>query len=86
MNGKRVFDRSPHKLEPGEYTRWQADAGNWYACTPNGHVANLAAHSVVEHGDGSITVSPSIAVSTSVEGKAVIVWHGFLEQGVWRNA
>jgi hypothetical protein len=41
---------------------------------------------VVEHEDGTITVSPSILVSTSRDGKPLEVWHGFLERGVWRVA
>lgn len=54
----------------------------WMARTPNGHMGNLANHDVVEHEDGSITVSPSILVSDS-KGE---LWHGFLERGVWREA
>jgi hypothetical protein len=67
----------------GEYGRWE---GAWYAITPNGHAANLGSHEVLEHPDGSITVSPSIRVSTSRDGKPIEVWHGFLERGVWRTA
>lgn len=66
-------------LNAGEYGRWTD--GTWYAETPNGHGANLGAHQVLEHEDGTITVSPSILVS-DCDGP---VWHGYLERGVWRE-
>lgn len=37
-------------------------AGIWCVVTPNGRYGSLANHSVVEHDDGTITVSPSILV------------------------
>lgn len=52
----------------------------WKARTPNGHLANLAAHDVTEHDDGTITVSPSILVSNPQEGE---LYHGFLVRGEW---
>lgn len=59
----------------------------WMACTPNGHVGNLSRHDITEHEDGTITVSPSILVSTSYDGgkTTVELWHGYLERGVWRS-
>ena len=81
-------------LEPCQYGKWTD--GTWYGCTPNGEGCNLASHKIVEHPDGTITASPSIEVSYLV-GPAPeagqpdtrikkVVWHGFLEQGVWRDA
>jgi hypothetical protein len=58
----------------------------WMACSPNGHACTLSAHIVVEHEDGTITVSPSILISTYREGRPVEVYHGWLERGVWRDA
>lgn len=63
---------------PGSF--WKQD-GLWYAMTPNNQYVGLAKHSVVEHEDGSITVSPSIEVSTG----SIFYYHGFLERGVWRS-
>ena len=72
-----------------EYTRgpipalgsyWQRD-GIWYGVTPNGHLCSVANHEIVAHDDGTITVSPSIRVSVG----PMVVWHGFLERGVWRE-
>jgi hypothetical protein len=77
MQGKRQdFDG----LKSGEYGRNPKD-GKWYCCTPNGHYGNLSGHDVTEHEDGTITVSPSIAVSNDT-GE---LWHGYLEHGIWRE-
>lgn len=82
MIGRRIPD-SPNGdgvvYLPGEYHRL---AGTWYGCTPVGSVANLARHSVTEHDDGTITVSPSILVHGGRDDKD---WHGYLERGVWRE-
>lgn len=51
----------------------------WYCSTPNGLAGNLGSHAVVEHEDGTITVSPSILVTESPE----VTWHGYLIRGVW---
>ena len=64
----------------GEYGKHPFD-GHWIAMTPNGHCASLRRHAVVEHDDGTVTVSPSILVSDSTGA----LWHGFLERGVWRE-
>jgi hypothetical protein len=66
-------------LAPGEYAK--GPDGAWYAMTPNGHLAGLALHDVVEHEDGTITVSPSI----SVRQERAELWHGYLERGQWRS-
>lgn len=73
-------------LEPGDYGKDQT-SGIWYCRTPNGHLGNLAQHDVVEHADGTITVSPSILVTMRDTEKRqdVELWHGYLERGVWRS-
>lgn len=68
-------------LEPGDYAK-HPENGDWYAMTPNGHLAGLRLHTVTEHDDGTITVDPSILVSTS-DGP---VYHGWLRAGVWSDA
>jgi hypothetical protein len=77
-------------LQAGEYGLSQTD-GNWYAALPEedpAHpkklVANLALHNITVHDDGTITVSPSILVS-SYHGDLQFQWHGYLEQGQWRS-
>lgn len=66
---------------PGAYWR---ERGCWYATTPNGLLANLSRHTVTEHDDGTISVSPSILVTTGAKSGAAS-WHGYLECGVWRE-
>jgi hypothetical protein len=81
-------------LEPGEYFKAAnpvsdgSRAGSWYGKTPNGHVCNLGGHSVIEHDDGTISVSPSIRVwigGYSSGHPEQTLWHGYLEHGVWRQ-
>lgn len=55
--------------------------GIWYARTPNGLLANLGNHDVIEHEDGTITVSPSILVRDGQGGE----WHGYLVRGNWKE-
>lgn len=70
---------------PGEYGKKLC--GRWVCCAPkdtgdwftNWH-GDLGSHKVIEHEDGTITVEPSIKI-TSQFG----VWHGFLERGYWRE-
>jgi hypothetical protein len=76
----RVDGKAPHELVAGEYGKWSED-GCWYAVPPGTDlVANLAAHSIVEHADGTITVTPSILVG---DGRAS--WHGYLSNGVFEE-
>jgi len=84
--GKRIYVNDPNEfwLAKGEYGR-EPETGIWYANSPNGHVGNLSNHTVTEHDDGTITVSPSILISTTVGGVKKEVWHGYLEHGVWRE-
>lgn len=83
MQGKRVElveqEGGFQSLAAGEYGKWKD--GTWYAETPNGHTANLARHNVIEHDDGTITVTPSILVSDNKRD----LWHGYLTRGVWRE-
>jgi hypothetical protein len=80
MQGRRVewpgWDSLPY--EPGDY--FKDGNGHWRGVVPNGLYCNLAGHTVTEHEDGTITVSPSIKVWGGADGEE---WHGFLERGVW---
>ena len=67
--------------QPCDYGK-QPD-GTWYCVTPSGRFGGLAKHTVVEHEDNTITVSPSILVSEPRVDDTP--WHGFLERGVWRE-
>lgn len=88
MIGRRVPDETvPVDYEPGDYGRYK---GRVYCKTPpNGlgesFLGDLTAHDVTEHEDGTITVSPSILVTTRRNKNDEESWHGFLEKGIWRT-
>lgn len=83
VKGRRVYDTD--LLERGDYGKHPFN-GIWYARAPvDGNMtANLKAHTVIEAPDGTITVSPSIMI-TYVTKVKTITWHGYLEQGFWRE-
>lgn len=54
----------------------------WWIVDPTGYLGSLGrGHTVTEHDDGTITVSPSILSTVEDHGHD---WHGYLERGVWR--
>jgi len=62
-------------LAEGDYGK---DAeGLWWVRPPRCHSGVLDGHTVTEHEDGTVTVSPSIHSPGE--------WHGYLEHGVWRE-
>lgn len=69
---------------PGEYGK--LSDGHFYGCAPGDEdmMCNLSGHHIVEHEDGTITVSPSILITTGCESGNK-QWHGYLEKGVWRE-
>ena len=75
--------------KPATYGRASAErvrgtrVGWWQVTTPDGHVGGLnpEVHTVTEHADGTITVTPSIDMSQRHPGG----WHGWLTQGVFRS-
>jgi hypothetical protein len=70
-------DNPDRGVAPGHRTLWIKD--------PAGHVGRLldSVHTITEHDDGTVTVSPSILATTASHGHD---WHGYLERGVWREA
>jgi len=92
MIGRRKYaiEGAIHTLAPGDYGK--VASGTWYARAPRSKIegeeaplGNLSAHEVLEHEDGTITVSPSILVTTRRDGADVELWHGYLERGIWRE-
>lgn len=88
MQGKRIAD-GKWPENPGEYAKFvNPDGVNWMVCPPvdgaekNFGPCSIAKHAVVEHEDGTITVSPSILISDNGWHPT---WHGFLEHGIWRT-
>jgi hypothetical protein len=85
MNGRRIYpppyqDIVPSKdIQSGDYW-FDEEMAQWFCCVPSGDIGSLLHHSVIEHEDKTITVSPSILVSGQYP------YHGFLEHGIWREA
>lgn len=94
MIGRRINlqpGQDPIILNESEYAEHPEAKGLWFfrvpgkkelGCVYDKNVTgNEAHHSVTEHEDGTITISPSILISDN----AGPLWHGFLERGVWRE-
>lgn len=90
MNGRRVMPETEGhlpRLEPGDYgyataTRVNAHGPKyWEICTPNGHCAGIHsnAHTITEHGDGTISVTPELHINNGTKD----VWVGTLTAGEW---
>ncbi len=80
--GRRIYPGEDGHFEfmaPGDYYKHPALAGVWIIRDPAGKLGSLQTHTVTEHEDGTITVSPSI-MDPAPGG-----WHGWLERGAWRS-
>lgn len=71
----------PAGLDDARVCYWRCP-DQWWIYLPRAGVGRLTAHNVVEHEDGTITVTPSIA-----QGNPGKPWdrHGFLTAGEWRE-
>ena len=72
-------------LEAGDYGCLE---GTWWVRPPRGGVSPIPGEQVLEHEDGTITVSPSILIRwVGVEDGAEVTreWHGYLRRGVWET-
>lgn len=78
LKRKDAQSESCFNLEEWSYgkNKW----GVWFVMFPGDLLGCLQNHCVVEHEDGTITVSPSILVKNSD-----ISVHGFIEKGIWRD-
>lgn len=94
MQGRRLADdASIGDMKPGDYILRDGRRMVWL-CLPNGVQANLQVSDttatdartwgLVEHEDGSLSLSPSILLHPSppIDHAG---WHGYLERGVWRE-
>lgn len=85
--GRRLPDVAAGELPDVEDYRgayWRDAEDTWWCNPPvNGvGIGRLTLHSITEHDDGTITVSPSILMQRGRLGS----WHGYLERGVWKGA
>ena len=76
LDGKYPYEIEPH-LQPGDYA--SSVYGLWCLRAPNGDAGTLkpSVHTIIEHEDGTLTVSPSIQFETGQR------WHGYLKNGNW---
>lgn len=83
--GRRVYANEKGQLLLAEGDYGLHPVSGWQ-CRPFGHHAGgIGKHEVIEHEDGTITVSPSILLTDFDEQGNTIQWHGYLEHGVWRE-
>jgi hypothetical protein len=87
----------PEDLQPGDYWKLSMDLGDsyptnltrtvWGFYSPNGNgIGTLMAHTVREEDDGTISIRPGDGSSNSVlhsGGAQDLIWHGYVEHGVW---
>lgn len=85
MQGRRVYPREDGNLYLAEGDYGLHPLSGWQVRPPTCHAGGIPQHEVIEHSDGTITVSPSIVLHDfDAEGNPK-TWHGFLERGVWRE-
>ena len=82
--GRRVCPREDGSLWLAEGDYGRDRSGRWQARPFGQSMGDLSNHEVIEHEDGTITVSPSILITT-YDNDCKIEWHGYLERGVWRQ-
>ena len=76
--GKRIYLNAEGHLVFAEQGCYGKDNdGQWWCRPPKGGAGVLSDHEVVEHADGTITVSPSILMPG--------IFHGYLRAGVWEE-
>ena len=84
VKGRRVHPNKHGSLsmQPGDYGK--DGRGVWHVRPPDSevHVGSIEKHTVVEHEDGTITVSPSILLD---QGAGLKGFHGYLRKGVWES-
>ena len=81
MTGRRIYPDGDGNLRLAEGDYGKDGRGVWVCRPPGSHAGGLPNHTITEHEDGTITVSPSILFNEP----GAPGWHGYLERGVWRG-
>lgn len=94
MQGKRIYPDEngwlPPSMKPGEYgyqtcedVKDEPRLGWWMICSPDGNIGTLdpSSRTIIEHEDGTLTVTPSLDWSRQIPGG----WYGWLEKGFFRS-
>lgn len=71
-------------LDDTKICYWKSNNGDWLLYLPLCGLGNLRLHTVVEHEDGTITVTPSILVTAHSKGEKV-QRHGYITKGIWQE-
>lgn len=71
-------------LNPETICYYKNPNGVWMIFHPKVGLGSLEQHEIEEHDNGTITVSPSIQITTTKNGKEVSV-HGYLKNGFWTD-
>lgn len=79
IEAKRI--KGFEELDSNAICYWKA-SDRWMLYFPRCGVGDLSLHTVTEHEDGTITVTPSILTKGHDNGKQTTV-HGYLTKGVW---
>jgi len=81
-SAKRVERHSD--VDDARICYWNTEYG-WMLYIPGCGVGTLGRdHAVIEHEDGTITVTPSVLMTGHKNGRQV-VRHGFLIKGIWSD-
>lgn len=82
--GRRIYanEHGVLSLAEGDYG-FDPRINKWEVRPPGVHAGTLHEHTVVEHEDRTITVTPSILLEGF--GGVGVLWHGWLEHGIWRR-
>lgn len=88
--GRRVYPQEDGHLHlsEGDYG-YDPIVGHWVVRPPGHNAGGIPHHGVIEHEDGTITVTPSIVLEdyeSNQRDSLRVAWHGFLEHGIWREA
>ena len=86
IQGCRIYPREDGHLylKEGDYG-FDLKVGHWVVRPPDCHAGGIPNHTVIEHEDKTITVSPSILLEDIDEQGKPKTWHGYLEHGIWRE-
>jgi hypothetical protein len=84
VEARRVASDKAIVTDEAEIVYGKTDYGFWWISFPECGVGGLRNHTVTEHEDGTITVSPSIRMTGHKDGKPT-ERHGFLVRGRWHE-
>jgi hypothetical protein len=75
---------SMNELDDQDICYWKDD-GVWWIYIPRCGAGMMPKHTIEEHEDGTITVTPSILLTGHDNGQQ-ITKHGWLKRGQWQEA